>query len=303
MNQEPWTILRLLNWTADYFHKKGIENSRLETEVLLAHLLRLKRIDLYTHFDRALEATELAAFKALIQERLSGRPTSYIVGHKEFMSLDFLVNEHVLIPRPETETLVETAVEILGSIVESEAGGVVVTDLCTGCGCVACSIATYAPGAKVFAVDSSPEALEVAKKNVERLGLREQVSLLLGDLFEPLEGKLPRLADMIVSNPPYISEKDFLELDPGIRNFEPREALLAGPTGTEVHEKIARQALKFLSPGGHLLMEVASGQFESVKTMLQTSGSYSDILAAKDFSGIDRVVIARGERKWRSTVS
>jgi len=289
VNDEPWTVMRVLNWTSDYFGKKGIESARLEAELLLAHSLKMKRLDLYTHFDLVLTAQQLASFRALIQERLAGKPTSYILGHKEFMSLDFLVNEYVLIPRPETEILVEAAIEKLSEI----EGEPLALDICTGCGNIACSIATYVPTARLFATESSAEAALLARKNAERLGVSEQVKIVEGDLFSPLEGKLPRQADLVVSNPPYISAGQFEKLPREVRDYEPRSALLSGPKGTEFHQRIAKEGLEFLKPGGYIAMEISPEQAEQVREILSALGEYRDAELRRDYARKERVILAQ----------
>lgn len=289
VNEEPWTVMRVLNWTSNYFGEKGLESPRLEAELLLAHSLGMKRIDLYTHFDLVLDTQQLASFRALIRERLAGKPTSYIVGHKEFMSLDFLVNEYVLIPRPETEVLVEAAIERLSEIEEAP----IAVDVCTGCGNIACSIATYVPAAHIFATEVSAEAALLARKNAERLGVSGQVKIIEGDLFSPLKGELPRKVDVIVSNPPYISAEEFEKLPLEVRNFEPRSALLSGPNGTEFQERIAKEGLEFLQEGGCIVIEISPERSEEVREILKAAGEYRDIKVLKDYAEKDRVILAQ----------
>lgn len=282
MADELWTILKVLQWTQKRFAERGLRTPRLDAEVLLAHLLRRDRVSLYTHFDQPLAKEELGAFRELIKRRLGGEPVAYLVGKQEFWSLSFAVDPRVLIPRPETEGLVEAVLSLLAG-----RAAPTVADIGTGSGAIAVAVAHERPDARVLAVDRSAEALAVARENALAHGAA--VEFLEGDLLAPLSGRGP--FDVIASNPPYIAEGDFPSLPPEVRR-EPRGALLSGPDGLDAIRRLVADAKSLLAPGGALALEVGAGQAQAVASLL-TAGGYLAIEAKKDLAGIERVVIGK----------
>jgi release factor glutamine methyltransferase len=291
---EEWTILKLINWTKGHFERKGIENARLEAELLLAHLLRLKRIDLYTNFNRVLTDEERAAYRELIQRRARHCPSQYIRGKTEFFSTELEVREGVLIPRPETEVLVEQAIEILNTPRDDAGRQRLLLDIGTGSGNIPVAVLKHVPMLKVYATDVSEQALALAAGNASRYGFSERVVFLKGSLFEPLADLgLEKGFDVIVSNPPYVSPQEYERLMPEVREFEPKEALVAGEGGTFFHKKIIANADRYLRADGFLLMECAPAQAELLRNILQEHHAYTNMKAVKDYSGNVRVIMAQ----------
>jgi release factor glutamine methyltransferase len=287
---EDWTIGRLLQWTADYLRQHGSESPRLEAEVLLAHARSCKRIELYTSFADPAGDELRARFRELVRRRAEGAPVAYLVGHREFYSLDFLVTPDVLIPRPETELLVLTALELLKAPAVASPT-VRVADVGTGSGIIAITIARQAPHARVAALDISSAALAVARQNAERLGVSDRVELVESDLFAavPVDARF----ELIVSNPPYISTSEYESLARDVKAYEPRLALLAGTTGTSVIERLVPQAAGRLTPGGTLLLEISPMIQQSVEALVHADGHFESTQAWKDSAGRVRVIQAR----------
>jgi release factor glutamine methyltransferase len=277
VSEAPWTILRVLQWTQGRFAERGLATPRLDAEVLLAHVLGRDRVALYTHFDQPLQADELSGYRELIKRRLAGEPVAYLVGKKEFRSLELCVDARVLVPRPDTETLVEAALVLLG-----EAGRVV--DVGTGSGAIALALKKARPGLEVLAVDRSPEAAEVARQNAARLTLG--VEVLVGDLLEPVAARAP--FDLVVSNPPYIPSGQIALLAPEVQR-EPRAALDGGEDGLEVIRRLVVEA-RPLSRA--IAIEVGEAQAARVAKLLGEAG-WSNIGITKDLAGVERVVWAR----------
>jgi release factor glutamine methyltransferase len=287
--KESWTILEVVRWTTGRFERHGIESARLDAELLAAQAFRRTRVELYTHFDQPLGEDELAAYRGLVERRLGGEPVAYILGRKEFWSLDLRVDPAVLVPRPDTEALVEQALE-LARAVPARDSPPRVADVGTGSGALALALKRELPGSDVFALDVSAEALAVARANAERLGL--EVTFAQGDLVEPLTGLAP--FDLIASNPPYIPSRDIDGLSAEVRR-EPRLALDGGTDGLAVIRRLAADAVKVLVPGGALAMEIGAGQAGAVGQILRGNG-YADVGTRRDLAGIDRVVFGhRGE--------
>ena len=267
----------------------GSESPRLDAQVLLLAVLREERTVLVSHPERELATQEEQLYNQYISERALGKPVSYITGMKEFMGLEFAVNKAVLIPRPETELLVEEAVRVLNG------KAMRVLDLCTGSGAIAVSIRHFVPQAEVTATDLSEEALKVARENAERLtagGIR----FLQGDLFEAfsnLQAPGSELFNLIVSNPPYIPAKVIDGLMPDVKDFEPRLALDGGTDGLDIYRRLIPQAAEHLAPGGVLLLEIGFDQGETVPDLCRQAG-LGNIAVLKDLAGLDRVV--RAER-------
>jgi release factor glutamine methyltransferase len=263
----------------------GIEESRLDAEVLLAHSLGITRAQLHAHPQRQLSPTEVAGCQQLIERRARREPMAYIVGHKEFYGLDFFVDHRVLIPRPETELLVEKAIEI--SQPQS-----VIADVGTGSGAIAISLAVHLPQALVYATDASPAALEVAACNCRRHGVEDRVHLLLGRLLEPL----PERVDLIVANLPYVSEAEWAQLPPEISRYEPREALDGGPDGLDPIRRLLAQAEGHLKPGGVILLEIGATQGAAVVALARRHFPAARIEIVQDYAGLDRVVmVSKGQ--------
>ncbi|HET6441140.1 MAG TPA: peptide chain release factor N(5)-glutamine methyltransferase [Phycisphaerae bacterium] len=299
-DETPWTVGRLLEWTQKFFEKKGIAQPRLEAEILLAHALGAERIGLYLAYEREVEADARARFREWVRRRAEGEPTRYLVGGCEFMSLAFKVGPGCLIPRPETELLVEEVMARCGKTRghapaaegASARAAVAVIDLCTGCGCVAVSVAVHMPESNVVATDISASALAMARVNAAAHGVADRVAFLEGDLYEVLEAAGAAPADYLVANPPYVAEAEWETLQPEIRNHEPREALVAGPEGAEVIERIVQGAPAYLKPGGTLLVEIGASQGPAVRDLAAGVRGLVDVEIRKDYAGHDRMLVA-----------
>ncbi|MGA7827060.1 MAG: peptide chain release factor N(5)-glutamine methyltransferase [Geobacteraceae bacterium] len=278
---DTWTILKVLTWTRGYLADKGVENSRLEAEWLLCEALGMDRVGLYVNFDKPLSDSELAACRALVARRARREPLQYILGSQDFYGLDFEVSPGVLIPRHDTEVLVQEAVKRCPA-------GATMLDIGVGSGCVAVALAMSCTDARIHGVDVSPKALELAQRNANRHGVN--VRLSHGSLFEPFEG---RKFDLIVSNPPYIPTADLAALQPEVRDYEPREALDGGPDGLDYYRRIISAAPDFLQNDGWLLLEVGISEAPDVTAIFTMTGKFHELFAACDASGIERVVGGR----------
>ena len=281
---ETWTILKVLDWTVDRFASEGLQSPRVDAEVLLALCLGVERIQLYARFDQPLQAHELAVFKGFIKRRLAREPVAYITGRKEFWSLSLQVDGGVLIPRPETELLVELALTLL----DGDGQDRTVVDVGTGSGAVALAVKKERPAARVLATDLWDEALTVARRNAEDLGL--EILPHQGDLLDALPGDVT--PDLILSNPPYVADGELDGLEPEIRDWEPRQALTAGADGLDVIRRLAAQAAGRLEPGGWLLCEIGMGQGEAAARIFQEAG-FGDVEVKKDLASLDRVVVGK----------
>ena len=260
--ETEWTVGALLDWTAQHFVKKGCDSPRLDAEVLLAHALKLKRIDLYARYNEEIQEESKAKFRDLVRRRADGCPVAYLVANKEFYSLPFIVNQDVLIPRPDTECLVDVALRI-----GKKESWKLILDLGTGSGCIAIALAKSLPQVKVVAVDISAKALEIAAKNAVGNKVADRVSFVHGDLFAPLEKGLT--FDAIVTNPPYIPDNDIKDLDKDVKDYEPRLALSGGLDGFSVFDRILADAGSRLNIGGHLFIEIGSPQEEPSRSRFQ----------------------------------
>lgn len=288
---KAWTIRDLLKVTAEYLKEKDIEAPRLSAEVLLAHLLSLTRVQLYLHFDRPLSEEEVSGYRVLIKRRLKREPLQYITGTQEFWSLDFSVGPSVLIPRPESEVLVEKAVSLYrsGSVPNAERPRLL--DLCTGCGALAVALAREIPKAEVWAADLSEKAIAVARSNASKHGVENEVRFLTGDLWQPVrEGGL--VFDLIVSNPPYIRSSSLKSLSPEV-GYEPRSALDGGESGMLHIGKILLEGPGYLNPGGWILVEMDPEQTLEGLRVMEETGQYASWEKLKDYSHRDRVVVGR----------
>ena len=331
--QQVWTVRRVLTWTEQRFRRSSLASPRLDAEILLGHCLQKNRVRLYLDFDQPLATDELARFKHVVQKRLSGTPVAYLTGQKEFFSLPLEVSPAVLIPRPETETLVELALRFLSSgsflneakhetssllpvqvvydalpqtsevadetagetppsvpekaepLSETPAQTKTVVDVGTGSGAIALAIKQHAKNVRVLAVEKSPAALDIAKKNAERLGL--QVEFLSGDLLFPVPET--ETLDLVCANLPYIPTGDIATLAQDVQN-EPRMALDGGPDGLSTIARLCDTAAARLRSGGGILLEVGAGQAQAVEKRLRSSG-FSSVTSVRDLAGIERVVV------------
>lgn len=274
---EIWTTLKVLTWTAGYLADKGVENARREAEWLLCEATGLDRVGLYVNFDKPLNDQELAAYRNLVGRRARREPLQHILGSQEFDGLLLEVSSATLIPRHDTETLLEQALQ-------QTHNPRTILDIGTGSGCLAIALAKRLPAAAVAAVDLSPEALAVARRNAENHAVT--IEFVHGSFFEPLAG---RRFELIVSNPPYITTADLAGLQPEVRDYEPRLALDGGPDGLAAYRVIIGQAAMHLEPGGWLLLEVGAGQATDVAVLLAQAG-FGGIITATDPGGIERVV-------------
>jgi release factor glutamine methyltransferase len=306
----------LLTWTTDYLKQRGSESPRLDAEVLLASAKGCERIMLYAAFDEVVSDEVRAKFRDLVKRRAEGTPVAYLVGKKEFYSLALRVTPDVLIPRPETEHVVLAVLDVLGegspkSKVQSpmlenagESSDVsaiqnpkskiqnpLVADVGTGSGAIAIAVAKHAPAVRIMAIDVSSVALEVARGNAAQHGVSDRIEFVEGDLLTSLPPQA-RFA-VIASNPPYVSEGEFAALSPQIRNHEPRGALVAGPTGSEVIERLIPQASERLLPGGWLIVELSPMIAARVVGLIAADGRYEPATLIKDLAGLARVVKAK----------
>lgn len=285
---EVWTVLRLMRWSGEYLEGKGVERGRLDAEHLLAHTLGVGRLQLYLQYDRPLDRAELDRFRPLLRRRAEREPLQYILGRAAFRELDLSVDRRVLIPRPETEVLVD---EILAWAASQDREGLTAVDVGTGSGAIALSLAVEGPFARVVATDASAGALEVARANAGALGLEERLDLRPGALFDPL-GAEERF-DVVASNPPYVAEAEVPGLEPEVGVWEPREALLGGPDGLTVLRALVGGAAGHLEPWGLLALEVGAGQAPLVVAEVEAQGAYDDVRVRRDLAGLERVVLAR----------
>lgn len=281
---ESWTILRMILWSAEYLKNKGVETGRLDAEWLLAAALGVDRLQLYLKYDRPLSFEEREAFKPLLRRRAGREPLQYIIGRTGFRDLELKTDPRVLIPRPETEVLVQEVLDWASAEVES------VWDMGTGAGAVALSLAAEGTWTRVVATDVSPGALSVAADNAERYDLGGHIEFREGSLFEPLEGG--ERFDVIVSNPPYIAEGEKGELQPEVRDWEPPEALFAGEDGLDVIRQLVTGAPKHLLSGGLLALECGLGQAEGIAADVQATGAFGAVRIRADLTGRPRFVTA-----------
>ena len=289
MPSKMWSVVDLLDWTTGYFQQHGIPNPRLDAEVLLGHLLKKSRLQLYLHFEMPVFQEHLTPFRELIKKRIAHTPVSYLTNRKEFMSLDFYVDERVLIPRPETEQLVET---ILTAETENFQR---LLELGTGSGVIATCLAVQHSEWEIVATDISESALAVARKNAETHACAAQIKFLSGDLFEPVAAicaNRDAQFDWIVCNPPYIKNTERDTLSPDVRDHEPEIALFAGDDGLAVIRRLIVEAPKYLAPTGKLILEIGATQANTIRTLLEAESAYATYKLFKDYAGKERIVLA-----------
>jgi release factor glutamine methyltransferase len=290
---DPWTVLGLILWSASYLTERGVEHGRLDAEHLLAHALGATRLQLYLQFDRPLDVEELAAFKPLLLRRARREPLQYVTGRAAFRELDLAVDRRVLIPRPETEMLVEAVLEWARPGVRGRnprGANLDGIDLGTGSGCIALSLLAEGPFRRVVATDASEEALDVAAANACRVGLAERLETRLGPLWDPL---VPgERFDVVASNPPYVADAEAAQLEPEVRDWEPAAALFSGTHGLDVLDAIVAGAGQRLRPGGLLALEVGLGQAASVAGQVRAAGGFGEPRILRDLAGRPRIVLA-----------
>ena len=286
--QQPWTLLRLIDWTKDYFARNRVDSPRLAAEVLLAHVLGCPRMALYTRFNEVLSEGQRGAFRDLVARAADHQPVAYLVGHRDFYSLEMTVASEVLIPRPETELLVDRAAEHLRSL----GRGGTCWDICTGSGAVAVAVAANVPDATVLATDISEAAADLARQNAIKHSVSERVHVDLADLLAWPAGRGgPETFDVITANPPYVTEAEMVHLPPEVA-YEPRAALAGGADGLDFIRRILADAPDILVPGGMLAMEIGYNQAEAVWDLVTRIGRYEPAQFARDAAGIDRVLVA-----------
>ncbi len=287
-----WTVRRLLEWTSGFFTRKNVDAPRLSAELLLAHVLNVPRIKLYTDYERVLAERDLAAFRALVQRAGEQEPIAYLTGKAYFFNLEFEVGPGVLIPRPDTETLVENVLQLARNTPGFEAPRVL--DLCTGSGCIAAAIAHRLKNASITAIDKSETAVAIAKRNVQRLGLNDRVAVEQGDLYEPLSRMIDFAPfNLVVSNPPYVPTSQMDGLDRNVRDYEPPEALDGGIDGLMLHRRILEGATDRLLSGGRIYLEIGWEQGCASREAASRHDELEDVRVLKDYAGHDRVLTAR----------
>ncbi len=287
MDGHSWTLLGILNQTSSFFGRKQLENPRLQAELLLAGVLQLRRVDLYLQFDRLLTSGEVDAYREAIRQRLQRRPVQYITGQAGFRELELDVAEGVLIPRPETEIVVDAVLELLGHQPDR-----CVLDLGCGSGAIAIAIASERPGIRVVAVDLADTAVRCTRRNAEAAGVAAQVQVVQGDLFAPFYQADTGLFDIIVSNPPYIPSKDIGTLEPEVRDYEPHLALDGGRDGLALYRRIIAQAGVYLTPPGHLVLELGDGMSDAVRDLIEARDGFEVSRVMPDLRRVPRVLVA-----------
>jgi release factor glutamine methyltransferase len=298
----PWTTRRLLQWITGFLGERSIDSPRVCAELLLGHVLGCERTRLYMEVDRPASAMELARLRELVKRAGQQEPVQYLVGETWFHARPFHVDRSTLIPRPATETLVELAV----SWARARGGPLRLLDLCTGSGCVAVSVVSalvtprrgtleppVAPmEASAVATDLVPAAIDLAVRNATRHAVDRRIDFRVGDLFEPLRSDEAGAFDMVLANPPYISDAEFAQCEPNVRDHEPASALRGGPDGLRVVEPLLRGAARWLRPGGRLFVEIAASQAAAVRQLVESCGNLRLVAIERDHEGLDRVLVS-----------
>lgn len=282
---EAWTVRRILAWTTEHLQKHGSETPRLDTEILLAHARKCRRIDLYTHYDDPLSDEQRSVMRDLVRRRANHEPVAYLVGHREFYGLDFRVTHDVLIPRPDTETLVLELIESVRELPQPR-----VLDVGTGTGCIAVAVAVNCPHAAVTAVDISPAALEIAAQNAAKHDVQDRITLIEGDLLSPLDGT--PLFDVVAANLPYVASAEIETLQNDVRKHEPKLALDGGADGLDLVRRLVTDLPRHLKPGGSVLLEIDPSQAEATCECLRGEG-FEEPRVLDDLGGLARVVVSR----------
>jgi len=284
------TVLQLIKATTELFAKHRVDSPRLEAELLLAHVLGVERIQLYVRFDQPLAEVEVARYRELVKRRGRHEPVHYILGHREFWTVDLQVERGVLIPRPDTECLVEEAVAYL----KANPAATRVADVGTGSGAIAIALAKELPTLTVFAGDLAEVPLRVAADNAKKNEVAERVTVVRADLLTPLAAAAGGPFDVLVSNPPYVAEHELATLEPHVRDWEPREALVGGSDGLDVVRALVAQLASGLVPGGAAFIEIGSSQGDAAKALLQPY--FAEVRVRRDYAQLDRVLVATGFR-------
>ena len=282
---KTWRVIDLIEWTTEYFERHEIPTPRLDAELLLGHLLQKSRLQLYLSFEMPVFQGALSKFRELIKKRIAHTPVSYLTNHREFMSLDFYVDSRVLIPRPETEILVET-------VLQHQKEPCRFVDIGTGCGAIAISFGHHRPDWELIATDFSTDALEVAQQNALTHDCADRLTFLQGDLFEPLQELSDSRFDWIASNPPYVGTNEVATLPLDVREHEPEIALFAGDDGLDIIRRIVTDAPQFLNSEGKLILEIGCNQSHPVQDLIKSQLAYKHCQVIKDYAGIERVVLA-----------
>ena len=294
---ESNTIHNILKWSIATLKKSNIEFPGINADTLLAYVLSCDRTKLYTNPDEVISDADINIYKELINERARHVPLQYITHREEFMSLDFFVDESVLIPRPETEILVETVLNKARDEQYSD-NKITIMDIGTGSGNIAISLAKNLSNTEIYASDISQEALEIAKTNAQRHDVADKIHLLHGDLFSAFSSHIDKgNTDFIVSNPPYVSESEWKSLEPELRDHEPRDALVAGKDGLYFYRQIIKDAADWLKPEGCLVIEIGETQANTIIKLMESEGHYEDIEITNDLQGKERVISARRKQQ------
>lgn len=288
---KSWTLLELLNWTTRYFQQSGIENPRLNAEMLLAKVLAVERIMLYARFDQEPDTGRLVEFRELVKRRHERCPVQYLLGRCEFYSRDFEVTPAVLVPRPETELLVDKCLEVL----PGDCAGLTAADIGTGSGAIAVTLACERPGLRLCATDSSPDALRVAARNAGRNGVADRVLPAEGDLCDALPDGFRAGLALLAGNPPYVPTGRIADLQPEVRDYEPRRALDGGPDGLTVIRRLLPQAAQAVAGGGWIVLEIGEDQADEVRAIIGGIGllDASSMETTRDGGGCERVLAVR----------
>ena len=286
----PWTVLRLLQWTTDFFRSNGSDSPRLDAEILLAHARSCSRVELYTAYASVPGDDERVAFREMVRRRGSGMPVAQIVGYREFYSLSFRVSEATLIPRPETEHLIVEAIDCVNAMGSFESNPWI-ADLGTGSGVIAITLAKHLPQSKIVATDISVDALQIAKWNAEKHGVSERSDFVQSDLLSVVTQ--PQHFSLICSNPPYITVDEYSELDRSVRDFEPKTALVSGPKGTEIIERVIELCRDRLMSGGWCIVEMSPMIADSAMAIAEEAEIFAELKFVKDLAGHRRLLSMR----------
>ena len=284
------TVIEILKLSEEYLAKHGIPDARRNAELLASHVLGKSRLDLYLEHERPLDDEEVRNMRAALAQRKNRKPIQYIFGEAEFYGLPFEVDPSVLVPRPETELLVE---KTLSALKETKAGKAVVYEIGTGSGCISVSVAKNFDNCCIYASDISTEALKIASGNAAKNGVSERIEFLLGHDLKPFRDAGAPQADLVVSNPPYVPRAELRNLEPEVRDYEPTKALDGGPDGLDVIRQIIDQAPGAMGAGGTLLLEIGIGQSRAVTDYINSSGGFDEPGVVKDYQDIDRIVIVK----------
>ncbi|MBW1850182.1 MAG: peptide chain release factor N(5)-glutamine methyltransferase [Deltaproteobacteria bacterium] len=296
MGSKSWTIGELLKVTSDYLKKKQIESPRLTSEVLLSHQLNISRIAIYLNLDQPLNESEISGYRELIRRRLLREPVQYITGVQEFWSLDFKVDPKVLIPRPESEILIEQAIALIETTTAPEDHTHKILDMGTGCGALAIALAKEIQKSQIWATDLSQGAVDIARHNAEKHGVLDKIEFSQGNLWQPLMDKGVTF-DLIVSNPPYVNAEEYNNLPPEVRDHEPKLALDGGEGGIYYIQKIIEGSPDFLDPGGWLLLEMSPDQTFKALEILEATDAFENMSQIKDYSHRYRAVCAQKAKR------